>query len=249
MPCSARAPSLHEVPTQPLPFSGPSGSLVGLSPSCAHVSPTGFSAPANTIRVGAPVTAAAPASTSSHGGQQPQTVPTNASVSAPPHACVVLTHALLHMLTRAQMYSYPHNALLYSHLILHTHVHTHVCTHVHVDMCSHSTHSIHTHSHMLIHAQESAWHTGNMAHSITCVWGHLRFMGRAWGSQSGRGHGGLATAEPLALQPATAMATPMTATTTQRWISATPARIKTRSTRAGACASTARWVGLSLGLW
>ena len=174
MPCSARAPVLHEVPTQPLPFSGPSGSLVGLSPSCAHVSPTGFSAPANTIHVGAPVTAAALASTSSHGGQQPQTVPTNASVSVPPHACMVLTHSLLHMLTCAQMYSYPHNVLLYSHLILNTHVHTHVCTHVYVDMCSHSTHSIRTHSHMLIHAQKSAvgtqatWHTPSPESGVTC---------------------------------------------------------------------------------
>ena len=167
MPCSARAPVLHEVPTQPLPFSGLSGSLVGLSPSCAHVSPTGISAPANTIHVGAPVTAAALASTSSHGGQQPQTVPTNASVSVPPHACMVLTHSLLHMLTCAQMYSYPHNVLLYSHLILNTHVHTHVCTRV----CGHVLTQYTQHSYTFTHAytcsKECCWHTGNMAHSIT----------------------------------------------------------------------------------
>lgn len=182
------------------------------------------------------MTAAAPASTSSHGGQQPQTVPTNASVSAPPHARTVLT--------RAQMYSDPHSVLLYSHHILNTHVHTRLYT------CSHSAYSIHTCSHMLIHAQKSAVGTfrqhGTLHHLSL---GSPAVYGMCLGVPVGWGHRGLPTAEPLVLQPATAMATPTTATMTRRWIGATPARIRTRSTRAGACASIARWVGLSPGLW
>lgn len=128
---------------------------VGLSPSCAHVSPTGFSAPVNTTHVGAPVTAAAPASTSSHGGQQPQTVPTNASVSAPPHARTVLT--------RAQMYSDPHSVLLYSHHILNTHVRTRLHT------CAHTVHTafIHVHTCLYMLRRVLLAHSGNMAHSIT----------------------------------------------------------------------------------
>lgn len=47
----------------------------------AHVSPTGCSVPASTTPAGAPVTAAALASTSSRGSQLPLTAPTSASVS------------------------------------------------------------------------------------------------------------------------------------------------------------------------
>lgn len=166
MPCSVPAPILHEVPTQPLPFSGPSGSPVGLSPSCACVSPTGFSAPANTTHVGAPVTAAAPASTSSHGGQPPQTVPMNASVSAPPHARTVLTHA--------QMYSYPHSVLLYSRHILITHVHTRL----HTCACAHVLTQYIQLSYMFTHAYtcseeccwhtQATWHTPSPESGVTC---------------------------------------------------------------------------------
>lgn len=130
-------------------------------------------------------------------------------------------------------------------------MYTHVCTHVHVHTCSHSIHSIHTCSHMLIHAQKSAVGTlrqhGTLHHLSL---GSPAVYGMCPGVPAGGGgHGGLPTAEPLALQPATAMATPTNATTTRRWIGATPARIRTRSTRAGACALTARWVRLLPGLW
>lgn len=49
------------------------------------------------------------------------------------------------------------------------------------------------------------------------------------------------------LQPATATPTPTTASTTLRWTGAMPARTWTARTRAGACASTARWDGAARG--
>lgn len=60
--------------------------------------PAGCSVPASTTPVGAPVTAAAPASTSSRGGRPPLTVPTSASVSvhAPCTRACVLAHTQTH---------------------------------------------------------------------------------------------------------------------------------------------------------
>lgn len=185
MPCSAQLSSVKS--QQPLPFSGPSGSLVGLSPSCAHVSPTGFSAPVNTAHGGS---CDRTASASSHGGQLTD--------SANECQCECPS-TRPHSLTRAQMYSDPHSVLLYSHHILNTHVHTrlHTCYTVH-------TAFIHVHTCLYCSSEECCWHIpGNMAHSIswsgiTCGLWDVPGVPVRWGR-------GLPTAEPCS-QPATAMA-------------------------------------------
>lgn len=98
------------------------------------------------------------------------------------------------------------------------------------------THNAHMHIHS---CTCTSLHTDS-AYAHVCVWPHLWLSGLwdvAWVSLLHLG------ACP-SLQPATATATQTTATMTLRWTGTMPARTRTVSTKAGACASPARWVEL-----
>lgn len=149
----------------------------GSEPSHAHVSPTGCSVPASTTHVGAPVTAAAPASTSSHGSRPPPTVPTSVSVSAPARTHMPTCSHGLPALTHA------HNARVMLTHEMHMHSRSHACsvhTPAHIT-CVHTcmTHTWHSHAYKCTHVRDTPphsysahtrvllAHSGNMAPSAT----------------------------------------------------------------------------------